>query len=80
MLRLFPGTLDRNTGFGNVRRLRKTDEKENAHMFGGKKRWESNLCLGNGRVLLEDYRLVVERRFARPSDAERYAGGIVSTW
>jgi Ca2+/Na+ antiporter len=31
-------------------------------------------------VLLEDYRLIVERRFARRSDAENYAGGSASSW
>jgi hypothetical protein len=31
-------------------------------------------------VLLEDYRLIVERRFARPSDPEKYAGGSVTFW
>jgi hypothetical protein len=28
--------------------------------------------------LLKDYRHLVERRFARPDDAESYAGGSVS--
>jgi hypothetical protein len=31
-------------------------------------------------ILLKDYRLIVERRFARPSDRESYAGGSVSSW
>jgi hypothetical protein len=31
-------------------------------------------------VLFEDYRLIVERRFARPSDPESYAGGGASFW
>jgi hypothetical protein len=30
--------------------------------------------------VIEDYRLIVERRFARPNDPESYAGGSVSTW
>jgi hypothetical protein len=30
--------------------------------------------------LLEDYRLVVERRFACPNDTESYAGGSVNSW
>jgi hypothetical protein len=30
--------------------------------------------------LLEGYRLVVERRFARYNEAESYAGGSVSFW
>jgi hypothetical protein len=30
--------------------------------------------------LLEDYRLIVERRSARPNDPESYAGGSVSSW
>jgi hypothetical protein len=30
--------------------------------------------------LLEDYRLIVERRFACPNDSESYAGGGVSSW
>jgi hypothetical protein len=30
--------------------------------------------------LLDDYRLIVERRFARPNDTESYAGGSVSFW
>jgi hypothetical protein len=32
------------------------------------------------KFLVEDYRLVGERRFARPNDAESYAGGSVSSW
>jgi hypothetical protein len=28
----------------------------------------------------EDYRLTVERRFARPNDPESYAGGSVRSW
>jgi hypothetical protein len=32
------------------------------------------------KVLFEDYRLVVERRSARPSDPEIYAGGNLSFW
>jgi hypothetical protein len=31
-------------------------------------------------VLLEDYLLTVERRFARPSDPEIYAGWSVICW
>jgi hypothetical protein len=31
-------------------------------------------------IPLEDYRLIVERRFARPNDSESYAGGSVSSW
>jgi hypothetical protein len=31
-------------------------------------------------TLLEDCRLIVERRFARPADPESYAGGSVSSW
>jgi hypothetical protein len=31
-------------------------------------------------LFLEDYRLIVERRSARPSDPESYAGGSVSFW
>jgi hypothetical protein len=30
--------------------------------------------------VLKDYRLIVERRFASPSDPESYAGGSVSSW
>jgi hypothetical protein len=30
--------------------------------------------------LLEDYRLIVERKFAHPNDPESYAGGNVSSW
>jgi hypothetical protein len=30
--------------------------------------------------LLEDWRLIVQSRFARPSDPESYAGGSVSSW
>jgi hypothetical protein len=30
-------------------------------------------------IFLEDYRLIVERRFALPNDPESYAGGIVSS-
>jgi hypothetical protein len=29
---------------------------------------------------LEDYRLIVRRRFACPNDLESYAGGSVSSW
>jgi hypothetical protein len=29
---------------------------------------------------LEDYRLIVERGFALPTDPESYAGGSVSFW
>jgi hypothetical protein len=32
------------------------------------------------KILLEDYRLIVERRSARLSDRESYAGGSVSSW
>jgi hypothetical protein len=32
------------------------------------------------RQPLEDYYLIVESRFACPSDPERYAGGRVSYW
>jgi hypothetical protein len=30
--------------------------------------------------LLVDYRLIVKRKFASPSDPESYAGGSVSSW
>jgi hypothetical protein len=30
--------------------------------------------------LLEDYRLMLERRLVRPDDLESYAGGSVSSW
>jgi hypothetical protein len=30
-------------------------------------------------TLLEDYRIVVERRFVYPSESENYAGGSVSS-
>jgi hypothetical protein len=30
--------------------------------------------------LLEDYRLIVDRRFALPNDPESYADGSVSSW
>jgi hypothetical protein len=36
--------------------------------------WQLNI------VLLEDYRLIVERRWARPSGRESYAGGSVNSW
>jgi hypothetical protein len=36
----------------------------------------SYICL----VLLENYRLIVEGWFARPSDPESYAGGSLSSW
>jgi hypothetical protein len=32
------------------------------------------------RFLLEDYRFIVESRFARPNDPDSYAGGSVSSW
>jgi hypothetical protein len=31
-------------------------------------------------VILEDYSLIFERRFARPIDPESHAGGSVSCW
>jgi hypothetical protein len=31
------------------------------------------------KVFLGDYRLLLERRFARPNDPESYAGGSVSS-
>jgi hypothetical protein len=31
-------------------------------------------------ILLEDYRLIVEKRFAHRNDPESYAGGSVSSW
>jgi hypothetical protein len=34
----------------------------------------------SSKFLLEDYRLIVERSFARPNDPESYAGGSVSSW
>jgi hypothetical protein len=33
-----------------------------------------------GNFLYEDYRLIVERRFARPNDPESYADGSVNSW
>jgi hypothetical protein len=33
-----------------------------------------------GKLCFEDYRLIVERGFARPSDTESYAGGSLSSW
>jgi hypothetical protein len=32
------------------------------------------------KPLLEDYHIIVERRFASPNDPESYAGGNVSSW
>jgi hypothetical protein len=32
------------------------------------------------RLLVEDYHLIVEKRFACPNDPENYAGGSVSSW
>jgi hypothetical protein len=32
------------------------------------------------KFLLEEYRLIVERRFANPNDQESHAGGSVSSW
>jgi hypothetical protein len=31
-------------------------------------------------IILEDYRLIVARRFARPNDPDSYAGGSVCSW
>jgi hypothetical protein len=39
-------------------------------IFGGK--W--------GKVLLENYHRIEERKSARPTDLESYAGGSVSSW
>jgi hypothetical protein len=38
-----------------------------------------NMNLGR-KPLLEDCHIIVERRFASPSDLENYAGGSVSSW
>jgi hypothetical protein len=32
------------------------------------------------RNLLEDYHLIVQRRFAGPSDLDHYGGGWISFW
>jgi hypothetical protein len=31
-------------------------------------------------IVVENYRLIVVKRFARPNNPDRYAGGSVSTW
>jgi hypothetical protein len=44
---------------------------------------ESPFGFVDGKILrkfLEDYRLAVERRYARVNDPESYAGGSVSSW
>jgi hypothetical protein len=38
------------------------------------------VCMYVCMYLLEDYRLIVKKRFSRPNDAESYAGGSVSSW
>jgi hypothetical protein len=31
-------------------------------------------------ILLEDYRLIVEKRYARPNDPQSYVGGSINSW
>jgi hypothetical protein len=38
------------------------------------------MCEVKLSLLLKDYRLITEKRFAGPNDAESYAGGSVSSW
>jgi hypothetical protein len=40
----------------------------------------ANMCRDIHIFLLEVYRLLVERRFARSTDPESYADGSISTW